>query len=207
MANQASSLPPGDASANILPTIGQRWSPYRFLPQIVEQEKLTRCLEAARWAASSYNDQPWSFLLAKRENLGEFQQALACLLDANRVWAANAGVILLTVTRTTFRQNGKPNRVALHDLGGATTSLALQATAEGLQAHQMAGINLSQVRSAYKIPTGFEPQTAIAIGYPDERPAASDDPLAARDNQTRVRLPLSELVFAGEWGTSANLDG
>lgn len=207
MPNQAPSLPPNDASANILPAIRQRWSPYRFLPQIVEQEKLTRCLEAARWAASSYNDQPWSFLLAKRENHKEFQQALGCLLDANRTWAANAGVLLLTVMRTTFRQNGKPNRVALHDLGGASTSLALQATTEGLQAHQMAGINLSQVRSAYKIPTGFEPQTAIAIGYPDDRPATNDDPLAARDAQTRIRLPLSELVFSGEWGTRANLDG
>src|SRR6056297_1095199 len=82
MPHQAPSLPPNDASPNVLPAIRQRWSPYRFLPQIVEQEKLSRCLEAARWAASSYNDQPWSFLLAKRENHDAFQQALACLLDA-----------------------------------------------------------------------------------------------------------------------------
>ena len=120
----------------LLPAISQLWSPYRFDPRPVESDKLIRCLDAARWAASSYNDQPWHFIVARREDSAAFQTALGCLLEANQAWAHNAGVLMLTVIRTTFRRGGKPNRVALHDLGAAATSLALQATGEGLQVHQ-----------------------------------------------------------------------
>ncbi|WP_164104614.1 nitroreductase family protein [Candidatus Laterigemmans baculatus] len=188
----------------VLPAIAERWSPYRFEPRVVEDAKVLRCLEAARWAASSYNDQPWSFMFARRQDGKAFETALSCLLEANQQWAQHAGVLLLTVIRTTFRRNGKPNRVALHDLGAAAAGMALQATAEGLQVHQMAGVNLSRVRQAYRVPEGHEPQTAIAIGYPGEARDA-DDPLASRDRQPRTRLPLSEQVFAGVWGTSADL--
>lgn len=189
---------------DVLPAIAERWSPYRFEPRVVEDDKILRCLEAARWAASSYNDQPWSFLLARRQDGEAFETALSCLMESNQEWAKHAGVLLLTVIRTSFRRNGKPNRVALHDLGAAAACMALQATTEGLQVHQMAGVNLSRVRQAYRVPEGHEPQTAIAIGYPGEA-ADPDDPLAARDRQPRTRLPLSEQVFAGVWGTSAEI--
>ena len=191
--------------ATLISAIEQRWSPYRFAAKPVETDKLVRCLDAARWAASSYNDQPWHFIVAKREDLRAFEVALACLLEANQGWAKNAGVIILTVTRQTFRMNGKPNRVALHDLGAAAAHLALQAADEGLQAHQMGGVNLSQVRGAYGVPEGFEPQTAIAIGYPDDSPAEPDDPLGQRDAGERKRLDFDAFVFAGTWGNGAGL--
>ena len=186
--------------SQLIDAIEKRWSPYRFVPQIVEDDKLVRCLDAARWAASSYNDQPWYFIVAKRENEAEFQTALGCLLEANQQWAKQAGVLLLTAIRTTFQMNNKPNRVALHDLGAAAAHLALQAAVEGLQAHQMAGVNLSQVRIAYSIPEGFEPQTAIAIGYPDTSAAAPGDPLAERDAGERKRKSLEQFVYRGKWG-------
>src|SRR5215212_5312678 len=126
----------------ILQPIAERWSPYAFNGQPVEREKLLSCLEAARWAESSYNEQPWVFFLAERTNAAEFERALECLLEANQVWARHAGVLILTATSRTFKKNGSPNRVAEHDLGIAAAHFALQATALGLQAHQMAGVNL-----------------------------------------------------------------
>lgn len=186
-------------SSEVLPIFAQRWSPYRFEPRAIEDAQLQRCFDAARWAASSYNDQPWYFIVARRDQEAEFQRALQCLVEPNQVWAQHVGALVLTVIRTRFRQNDKPNRVALHDLGAAAAHFALQAAAEGLQAHQMGGVNLSQVRAAYQIPDGFEPQTAIAIGYPDTGPSADDDPLAQRDAAPRRRQALSDFVFTGRW--------
>ena len=185
--------------------IVNRWSPYRFEPKPVEDGDLLRCLEAARWAASSFNDQPWSWIVARRQDETEFQKLLECLLEANQQWARSAGALLLTVTRTSFAYNGKPNRVALHDLGQAAAHLALQATQLGLQVHQMAGINLSLARHQYSIPDSHQPQTAIAIGYPDLRPPQDEGSRALNDRQSgpRRRYSLSEQVFSGKWGDPA----
>lgn len=193
-----SSLP--TTSCGIHEPIANRFSPYRYKPLSVEVDKLKRCLEAASWAASSYNEQPWVFIVARREDPADFARALECLVDANRLWAQHAGVLMLTAIRTTFRSNGKPNRVALHDLGGAAANLAIQASSEGLQAHQMGGVNLSQVKATYSIPEGFEPQTAIALGYPNFDPANPEDLLASRDSGERQRKPLDEFVFGSKWG-------
>ncbi|MGI9471151.1 MAG: nitroreductase family protein, partial [Rubripirellula sp.] len=144
---------------SVLSAIRDRWSPYRFEPREVEGEKLLQCLEAARWAASSFNDQPWSWIVARRQDGEAFEKAIGCLMEPNQAWASRAGVLLLTVTRSVFAYNQKPNRVAFHDLGQAAAHLALQAGELGLHVHQMAGVNLSQVRQAYAIPEGHEPQT------------------------------------------------
>ena len=189
--------------SGIIEPISNRRSPYRYKPVGVEVEKLKRCLEAASWAASSYNEQPWIFIVARRENPSEFSRALDCLVEANRTWAEHAGVLILTAIRTTFRSNGKPNRVALHDLGGAAATLAIQASAEGLQAHQMGGVNLSQVKATYSIPEGFEPQTAIALGYPNLDAPHPDDSLAAREAAPRQRNPFGQFVFGPKWGEGA----
>ena len=104
--------------------IADRWSPYIFERREVEREKLLSCLEAARWAASSFNEQPWSFIVAERTDEEEFNRMLSCLMEANQAWAANAGVLLLTVVSKSFSRNNKPNRVAQHDLGLAVGNLA-----------------------------------------------------------------------------------
>ena len=186
-------------------TLAQRWSPYRFEPRVVEDDKLLRCFEAARWSASSFNDQPWSWIVARRQEVNAFEKMLACLLEANREWAQQAGVLILTVTRSSFQYNGKPNRVALHDLGIASAQLTVQATELGLHVHQMAGVNLSLVRQQYQIPDGHEPQTAIAIGYLDRSEPADDvaKRLEERQSGPRTRKPLSEQVFDEKWGQPA----
>jgi nitroreductase len=183
--------------------IATRFSPYAFAPLPVEDDKLMSCLEAGRWAPSSYNEQPWSLLIAKRESEADFQQMLHCLDEANQAWAKYAGVLMITVAAEVFSRNNKPNRVCDHDIGLFAGNLCLQATALGLHVHQMSGINLSKTRQVYGIPDGRHPLTAIAIGYAANPQEFSEKRLAERDVVPRSRKPLSEFVFTGSWGRPA----
>jgi nitroreductase len=193
------------ANHSILPVFIERWSPYVFEPRAIEREKLLSCLEAARWAPSSYNEQPWTFILAERNETAEFERILECLVEANRAWAKNAGVVILTVVSKVFSKNGKPNRAAEHDIGLAAGNMVLQATALGLQGHQMIGIEAANARATYAIPESHEALTAIAIGYPAVVKPNSTDPLAQRDAARRGRKPLSEIVISRTWGRPAEL--
>lgn len=180
--------------------LARRWSPYAYDPRPVERAALLTCLEAARWAASSFNEQPWSFLVAAREEEAEFARMLACLMEANQAWARNAGVLMLTVAARTFTRNGKPNRVAEHDVGMAVAGLTVQATDLGLVVHEMAGVNLARARQQYAIPESHDPLTAIALGYAADVETFADAGLAQRDRTPRARKPLGDFVFAGTWG-------
>ena len=193
------------ADRPILPVFAERFSPYAYDPRPVEREKLLMCLEAARWAPSSYNEQPWTFILAERTDAAAFTQVIDCLVEGNRGWAKNAGVLLLTIVSKLFSKNGKPNRAAEHDLGLAAGHMVLQATAIGLQGHQMIGIEPAKVRAAYKIPDTHEPLTAIALGYAAAVQPGTTDPLGQRDLAPRARKPLSEIVISGGWGQPAKL--
>ena len=188
----------------VLPVFAERWSPYAYDPRPVERQKLLACLEAARWAPSSYNEQPWTFILAERSDAAAFAKALDCLVEPNQAWAKNAGVLLLTVVSRTFSRNGKPNAACEHDVGLAAGNMVLQAAALGLQGHQMIGIVPAKVRANYKVPDGHDPRTAIALGYPAAIAAGSTDPLAQRDIAPRSRKPLAEIVVTA-WGQAANL--
>lgn len=183
----------------ILDHIAQRFSPYVFEPRDVEREKLLSCLEAARWAASSFNEQPWSFLVAERSDRDAFSAMLDCLVEANQEWAKEAGVLLITVAAETFSRNNKPNRVCDHDIGLAAGNLTMQATALGLCVHQMAGVNLSKTRQVYGIPDSHHPLTAIAIGYAGDVSNAANEQHAERDSAPRSRKPLGEFVFHQAW--------
>ena len=189
----------------VLPVITERWSPYAYEPRPVEREKLLSCLEAARWAPSSYNEQPWTFILAERTDQAEFARLLECLVEGNRVWAKNAGVLMLTIFSKLFVKNGKPNRAAEHDIGLAAGNLVLQATTLGLQGHQMIGVERDKARATYNIPDGHEALTAIALGYPAAVPPGTTDEVQKRDLARRLRKPLSEIVIRGSWGKSAKL--
>ncbi len=178
----------------------ERWSPRSFTDKPVETEKLRSLFEAARWAASCANEQPWHFLLALKDDPAAFEQMLACLNESNQTWAKSAWGLGLTVARLTFVRGDKLNRHAYHDVGQAWANLALQATALGLHVHPMAGFNLEKARSTYAIPEGFDPVTAFALGYlgnPDDLPA---EDLRQRETAPRIRKPISEFVFSGSWG-------
>lgn len=184
--------------------ISSRWSPYCFADRSVSDKDLRALFEAARWAASSNNEQPWSYIVAKKEETNEFDRLLSCLVEGNQSWAKAASVLALGVSRLNFARNEKPNRVALHDLGLAAGNLLVEATARGLAVHQMAGILPDMARALYSIPAGYEPLTGLAIGYAGD-PADLPEALQTRDGARRPRKPLKEFVFGGKWGVTATI--
>ncbi len=188
----------------ILKLLSERWSPYGFDDRSVPEGDLRSLFEAARWAASSYNEQPWNYLVATREDPVEFARMLGCLVEANQAWAKAAPVLVLGVVSLQFAKNKKDNRAAVHDLGLAAGNLLVEATARGLSVHQMIGILPDKARELYQIPEHFEAWTALAIGYKAD-PAKLPEALKERDSTPRQRKPLGKFVFTGKWGQSSPL--
>lgn len=184
--------------------VSARWSPYAFSERPVPVEDLRACFEAARWAPSSYNEQPWSYIVATREDPEAHARLLSCLVPGNQEWARRAPVLALGVVSLRFRRNDKPNRAAQHDLGLAAGNLLAEATARGLSVHQMIGIEPERARELYRIPEGAEALTGIAIGYAAEQ-GEGPEKLAERDRERRGRRPLREFVFGDRFGDPASL--
>ncbi len=188
----------------ILQLLAERWSPCGFEDRPVPEADLRSLFEAARWAASSYNEQPWNYLLATKEDTVEYARLLSCLVEANQEWAKTAPVLVLAVVSLQFAKNQQDNRAAVHDLGLAAGNLLVEAMARGIFVHQMIGIDPDKAREIYQIPEHYEAWTALAIGYqadPDKLPAA----LKERDLTPRKRKPLEKFVFTGKWGKSSPL--
>lgn len=179
----------------------RRWSPHAFHARPVEPSVLRTLFEAARWAPSSNNEQPWRFIVATKDNPEEFDRMLQCLVEGNRVWAKTAPVLIITVASMTFARNGKPNHHAFHDVGQAMADLTVQATDEGLFVHQMAGFDAEKARQTYDIPAGFEPVAAAALGYPGDIDALPPN-LKERTLGARARHPQEQFVFKGKFGQS-----
>ncbi len=131
---------PADAQYPIHDLIKRRWSPRAFSDRPVERDILRSLLEAARWAPSSNNEQPWNFIVATKDDQAEFSRLLSCLVEGNSLWAQHAPVLMVSVARMSFEDDGKPNRHAFHDVGQAVANLIVQATTLGLMVHQMAGL-------------------------------------------------------------------
>lgn len=195
---------PADTSCPVHDPIQQRWSPRAFIDRLVEEKDLTRLFEAARWASSCFNEQPWQFIVATKATPKEYERMLSCLVEGNQEWAKLASVLILTVAKSTFDHNGKPNPHAWHDVGLAVGNLVIQATTLGLSLHQMAGILPDRIREVYEIPTGFDPVTALALGYAGEASLLPGE-LSQREQAPRTRKPLAEIVFSGQWGLPASI--
>lgn len=184
--------------------LAERWSPYAFQDLPVSESDLRSLFEAARWAASSYNEQPWSYIVATKENPEFFQQLLSCLVDANQFWAKDAPVLALGIVSHKFTRNQEDNRAAIHDLGLSTSNLVVEATAREICVHQMIGILPDKARELFEIPEGYEAWTAMAIGYQGD-PMTLPDALKERDLMPRQRKPLDQFVFSGKWGNASPL--
>lgn len=178
--------------------IARRWSPRAIDPDRgVSRETLIALLEAARWAPSSFNEQPWRYLVFDGSDPDALEKARACLRPGN-AWARNAPVLLLSVAKDNWDRNNQPNRHAQHDTGLASENLALQAVAMGLVTHQMAGFDAARAREAFGIPDGFTPMAMIAVGYPGSVEELPPD-LQEREKAPRIRKPLGEIAFYGRW--------
>jgi nitroreductase len=185
----------------ILDVLRKRWSPRAFADRPVEPTKLQSLLEAARWAPSCFNEQPWSFIVATKDNPPEYERLLACLVEKNQAWAKSAPVLMISVAAKSFAQTGKPNRHWFHDVGLAVSDLVTQATVLDLFVHQMAGFSPDKARQTYNIPDSHEAVAAIAIGYLGDPNSLPDD-LRERELKPQTRKPLKDFVFTGKWGDS-----
>ena len=195
---------PAQTDYPIIELLKRRWSPRAFSDRMVEPEKLLSLFEAARWAPSSFNEQPWCFVLATSEKPEEHGQLLSCLAEGNQQWARLAPVLMVSVAKLNFDRTGKPNRHAFHDVGMAMGNLMTQATALGLFVHQMAGFSAEKVSELYHIPAEFEPVAAMAIGYgldTEDLPA----PMREKELGPRSRKPIAGFVFESQWGQTAPL--
>jgi nitroreductase len=187
----------------ILELLARRWSTRAYTAQSIEPETLRLLFEAARWAPSSGNGQPWNFLLARKEDAAEFEK-LASVLNPGNAWAKSAPVLGISVA-SLDRAPGKPNHHALHDVGLACENMALQATALGLSMHMMGGFSADRAREIFEIPERHAPVAAISIGYPADPNTLSEE-LRAKDLSPRHRKPIREFVFSGKWGRTGGLD-
>ena len=195
---------PANTQYPIHELLKRRWSPRAFAARTVELEKLRSLFEAARWAPSSYNEQPWRFIVAMKEEQTEYDRLFRCLVEGNQKWAHQAPVLILSVASMKFEEDGSANRHAFHDTGMAAENLLLQATALGLVAHQMAGFDVGRTRAEFKIPPDCDPVAMIALGYPGDHTTLPDR-LRDRELKSRERVAVAKFVFSGIWGKPSPL--
>jgi nitroreductase len=193
---------PAPSEHSIHELIRNRWSPRAFADKPISADVLRSLFEAARWAPSSFNEQPWAYIVATKEDKANFEKLLGTLVEFNAAWAKHAHVLAIAVSELRFAQNHNPNRNAQYDTGAATALLSVEATARGLVVHQMAGFDPEKARNTFAIPEGWEPVAAIAIGYPGS-PDSLPRKLKDRELAPRTRKPIREFVMTGSWGHTA----
>jgi nitroreductase len=201
--NEVNSVKHAPRVDGVLPIFHSRWSPRSFSDREVGPADLAKVFEAARWAASSYNEQPWRFLVGTRNSITH-KKILESLMPFNQAWAGKAPVLILGAAKTRFSHNDAPNRVALYDLGAAASYLTLQAAALGLSTHQMAGFDEATARKSFEIPEIYSVGAVIAMGYQGEPAALGNDQMLAQETAPRTRKPLKDFVFSA-WDTPASL--
>lgn len=177
---------------DVHPLITKRFSARQFSERPVEQASLLRLFEAARWAPSSRNMQPWQFIVATKDQPEEYEKMFNLLKEGNQSWAGSAPVLILVLAENRDYERG--NRISFHDAGLAVANLTVQALAEDIYVHQMGGFYTEQARQAYGIPKQYEPVTVLAVGY------LADE--GERELRPRQRKPLQDFVFSGVWGQS-----
>ncbi|MCG8582145.1 MAG: nitroreductase family protein [Bacteroidales bacterium] len=172
----------------------KRWSPRAFEDKPITPDQINAIFEAAQWAPSSMNGQPWRYFYAMKNDTAVFNQFVDCLVPANQLWAQNAGMLIISVAQKHFDYKNRPNTYAMHDTGAANAYIVLAATGQGLQAHQMGGFDKEKAAELLKLdPEKYEPATVIAIGYEGDARQLPDE-LMKREQAPRTRLDVEEIV-------------
>jgi len=177
---------------SLLNSIENRYSPRKFTDKKISEAQLKNLFDAARRVASAFNEQPWAFVYAHKDDTAQFEKLTDVLFDGN-AWAKEAAVIVLTFAKKHFDRNGRENRHAFHDTGQAVAQLTLQAVEEGIYVHQMAGFDREKAMEVARVPEGYEAVTAIALGYPDP------SEMEAKRNSDLKRKRVDEFAFKGTW--------
>lgn len=187
---------PANAEHPIHELISQRWSPRAFSAQPVEPAKLKTVFEAARWAASGGNKQPWYFIYATKENTEAFERITSALFEGNVIWAKEAPLLIVMVAKR--GEYVGHEYITYYELGMAVGNLVTQAVELGLVTHQMGGFDPAKARENLNIPEGYDPIAIMALGYPGNH-ATLPDALREREIAERIRKPQNEFVFEGTW--------
>ena len=192
---------PALTSVKIHTIIKERWSPRAFdIDRLVTHDELLALLEAARWAPSCFNDQPWRFVICnKATDEAIWQAGLDVLVEKNRQWAKNAPLLILAVAMENFNHNGQLNRWSMYDTGAATANLSLQATALGLVVHQMGGFDAEKALAVFDLPVNCQPMAMLAVGYQAVIEVLDED-FKEAELASRSRKALSERFYSGRWG-------
>jgi len=178
----------------ILEIIQERWSPYAFSSVPVEEYKLKAMFEAAGYAPSCNNEQPWAFVFSTQDEKEVFNDYVGFLNDGNKVWAKNAYALVISMARTKFSNSGRPNRHAFHDTGMAVSNLLLQALTLDVYVHQMAGYSVEKVKDYFKLTDDIEPVAMMAVGYLGDGSSLTPE-LLKRDEKRRPRRSVTEYVY------------
>lgn len=171
----------------VLDLIKERFSPYEFTDRSISQKDMNILFEAAGKAASAFNEQPWRFVYALKEDEEVFKNIHECLVEGNQGWTKDVAALVIAVVSKNYEKNGSKNTVRKHDLGLAVGNLSVQAQSMGIHLHQMAGIIPRNCVEKLNIPDGFEPITAIALGYYEG------------ESGVKERKAVDEIAFKGTW--------
>ena len=182
--------------------LSTRWSPYVFSQRAVPGQTLRSVFEAARWSASSFNEQPWRFIVGLKQQGDTHDRIVACLAEGNQAWAKHAPVLILGIQRHNFSESGKKNKSAPHDLGLAAAQMVFEAGRHALFVHMMIGLGPAAARTTFSIPDDAEAYTAMAIGYRETSNDADPD-LRKREEKPRQRLAQRDFVFSEKFGINA----
>ena len=176
--------------------ITDRWSPRAFDKRTVDYDQIHLLFEAAKWAPSSRNAQPWRFIFATR-NMPDYKVFIDLMSEANQSWATTAPLLVMPLAQVISTYKNRPNRLAFYETGMAVGNLLTQATAMGLMVHQMSGYDEERAKEILVIPTRYEPMSILAIGYKGE-PAKLPSDVAAWEKRERTRLEISKFLVQGK---------
>lgn len=185
----------------VLDIIEKRWSPRSFQDKAIPKEDLMSMFEAARWAPSSFNGQPWRFIIANREDKENYKRLYDCLIEFNQGWVEPAPILGISIGRKRFEQTDKANKHHLHDVGLAMSLLVLEGMQRGVYVHQMSGFDVDKTHELLEIPEGYEPCAMFVLGYPGSPDQLSDE-LKEKELATGERKPMEEMLFEGKFGKS-----
>jgi nitroreductase len=194
---------PAITNMTLNPLLKKRWSPRSFIDKPVDNQTLQRLFEAARWAPSSSNEQPWRFIVGKK-GTKTWDKIWETLVDFNQKWAKLAPVLVLSVGKKTSSKSNKPNTVYKYDVGQSVAYITFQAMHEGLYVHQMGGFDASSAAKFFTIPNDYEVITAFAIGYKGA-PELLEDNFRDMEKTARTRIALDEMVFTSQFGETSNI--
>jgi nitroreductase len=186
----------------ILEIIQERWSPVSFSSAPVEEFKLKAMFEAARFAPSSRNEQPWMFVYTTREDMTAFNTFLGFMEETNSIWAREAYALIISFARTKYKRNDKPNRFAFHDTGMAVTNLLLQALTFDIYVHQMGGYSVEKVKDYFRLGDGIEPVAMMAAGYLGTGENIPQE-ILMRDEERRPRKNVDEYTYRSSFSNPA----